>query len=280
MIQTGDATLKTAPYYCGASLTEIAKTEALNYKLGDVAILFTDKGISKDDVYYKTPEEAIDLTKKALMEGSPVSIGFTLPKSFFYLKTAVWIPDPQEAFGDWKHNNHAMCVIGYDDNIAGGAFRVLNSWGTSWGDNGMVWIKYADFTRWCKIALQAFADPNSKAPEEKKEEPKPLPAPVPLPAPTPVPAPAPKPVPQPTPDPVPVPIPKPSPSPAPVDNITLSGSIEFKLNSGVDMPVNRISSRNLVVEEETAAKEDLVAYTMLNTYTSGTKFRFYLNIDK
>ena len=46
------------------------------------------------------------------------------------------------------------------------------------------------------------------------------------------------------------------------------------------MPVNRISSRNLVVEEEAAAKEDLVAYTMMNSYTSGTKFRFYMNIDK
>jgi len=52
------------------------------------------------------------------------------------------------------------------------------------------------------------------------------------------------------------------------------------LNSGDDMPVNRVSSRNLVVEEEKAAKEDLVAYTMMNSYTSGIKFRFYMNIDK
>ncbi len=260
LIKLGDATLRTAPYSCGATVTEAQRQEAANYKIADAAILFTAKGISKDDAYYKTDKEAIELTKKALTEGSPVSIGFTLPKSFFYIKTAVWTPDPQEEFGDWKHNNHAMCVIGYDDNIGGGAFRVLNSWGTDWGDKGMVWIKYADFTRWCKMALQPFASPYTKAPDEKKLEPTPVPTP--------------KPTPAPTPSPVPTPV------PTPVVNTSLGGSIEFKLNSGDDMSVNRISSRNLVVEEETAAKEDLVAYTMMNSYTSGTKFRFFMNVDK
>jgi len=274
LIKMGDATLKTAPYNCGATPSEAAKTEALNYKIADAAILFAAKGLSKDDLYYKPEQEAIDITKKALIEGSPVSISFMLPKSFFYIKTAVWNPDPQEAFGDWKHNNHAMCVIGYDDNIAGGAFRVLNSWGTNWGDNGMVWIKYADFARWCNMALQSFANPYTKAPEEKRVEPKPVPVPTPTPKPVPAPTPKPTPVPTPTPTPTPTPI------SVPVVTTSLSGSIEFKLNSGDNMPVNRISSRNLVVEEESAAKEDLVAYTMMNSYTSGTKFRFYMNIDK
>ncbi|RYZ49907.1 MAG: hypothetical protein EOP49_15200, partial [Sphingobacteriales bacterium] len=126
LIDKGDATLKTAPYGCNIAPSEHAKTEAQHYKLADAALLFTQKGISKNDVYYKEPQAAIELTKKALLEGSPVSISFLLPKSFFAIKTAIWNPDPQESFGDWKHNNHAMCVIGYDDNIAGGAFRILN----------------------------------------------------------------------------------------------------------------------------------------------------------
>jgi hypothetical protein len=142
----------------------------------------------------------------------------------------------------------------------------------------MVWIKYADFARWCKMALQPFASPYTKAPDEKKVEPTPVPTP--KPAPVPAPTPKPTPVPAPTPTPVPKPVPVPVPAPTPVVNTSLGGSIEFKLNSGDDMPVNRISSRNLVVEEETAAKEDLVAYTMMNSYTSGTKFRFFMNVDK
>jgi hypothetical protein len=255
LINKGDATLKTAPYGCNLAPSASAKNEAQNYKLADAAVLFTQKGISKNDVYYREPQAAVELTKKAILEGSPVSISFLLPKSFFAIKTAIWNPDPQESFGDWKHNNHAMCVIAYDDNIAGGAFKILNSWGTAWGDKGMVWIKYADFARWCQMALQPFASPFTKAPDEK-------PIPVPLPQPNP------------TPQPSPVPQPK------PIASVTLSGSMEFKLNTGEDMPVTRISSRNLVVEDEKAAKEDLVAYTMTTSYASGTRFRFYLNIDQ
>ena len=275
LTETGDATLRTAPYYCGAKATEIAKAEALNYKIADFAVLFTAKGISKADVYLKTDAEVLELTKKSLTEGSPVVIAYMLPLSFNKVKSEVWNPDPNENFGDWKHRMHAMSVIGYDDDIAGGAFRVLNSWGTGWGDKGLVWIKYPDFVRWCQVALQPFASPYTKVPDEKKEEPKPVP-----PAPDPKPVPVPDPKPEPVPDPKPTPPPVPDPKPTPVVFTGLSGSIEFKLNSGDDMPVNRISSRNLVVEEERAAKEDLVAYTMMESYNSGTKFRFYMNIDK
>ncbi len=171
-----------------------------------------------------------------------------------------------------------MCVIGYDDNIGGGAFRVLNSWGRAWGDGGMVWIKYADYARWCLLALQPFADPYTKVPDEKKQEPNPAPVPEPKPAPKPTPAPVP--VPSPEPAPTPKPAPSPKPTPTPVVSIALSGSIEFRTNTGEDMPVNKISTRNLMVEEDEKVKEDLVAYTMTHSYSSGTKFRFYMTIDK
>jgi hypothetical protein len=271
LINLGDATLKTTPYKCGLTITETAKSEAGNYKIADASFLFAAKGYSKEDAYLKTREEAIDLTKKALTEGSPIAVSFTLPQSFLDIKSAVWNPDSRESSVDtaWKHNKHAMCVIGYDDNMAGGAFQVLNSWGADWADKGMIWIKYNDFVSWCNYAIQPFASPYTKVPDERKEDPKPVP-----------PAPDPKPTPPPAPDPKPVPVPDPKPTPAPVVVSSLSGSIEFKLNTGEDMPVNRISSRNLVVEEEKSAKEDLVAYTMMNSYTSGTKFRFYMNIDR
>ncbi|MBK8610150.1 MAG: DUF4384 domain-containing protein [Chitinophagaceae bacterium] len=261
LIDKGDATLRTTPYKCGSTITETAKNEAVNYKIADASFLFAAKGYSKDDAYLKSKEDAIDLTKKALTEGSPVSVSFTLPQSFLDIKSAVWNPDSRESSVDtaWKHNKHAMCVIGYDDKKAGGAFQVLNSWGSDWADKGMIWIKYNDFVSWCNYAIQSFASPYTKVPDEKKEDPKPVP---------------------PAPDPKPVPAPDPKPTPAPVAVTGLSGNIEFKLNTGDDMPVTRISSRNLVVEEEKLAGEDLVAYTMMNSYTSGTKFRFYMNIDK
>jgi hypothetical protein len=38
---------------------------------------------------------------------------------------------------------HAICVVGYDD--AKRAFRVINSWGTLWGDMGYAWVDYDQF---------------------------------------------------------------------------------------------------------------------------------------
>lgn len=39
-----------------------------------------------------------------------------------------------------KLGNHAVTLIGYDDTK--GAFKVLNSWGSGFGDNGIFWITY------------------------------------------------------------------------------------------------------------------------------------------
>lgn len=265
MITGGDALLKTVPYKCGSYISTDAKNEALNYKIKDAAIVYAAKGMSKDDAYFKQPDQFVTDMKKALSEGCPISGGFHIPESFFRIKSSVWTPTPGEETKDWKHNGHAMAVVGYDDNIAGGSFRILNSWGTGWADGGLVWVKYADFTRICVLALQVFASPLTTPPVENvKPEPKPDPKP------------------QPVPDPKPQPKPEPKPQPKPVENtFTLSGNVEFKLNTGEDMPIKITSTRNLTVEDDApAAKEDLVAYTMASSYSSGTKFRFYLTVDK
>lgn len=259
MVDSGNALTKTVPYNCGSYISQQAKEEAPNYHLKDMSILFAAKGMLTVDTYVLSPQAAIEATKKALLDGSPVSTGFFLPESFFHITSDVWNTNPLDSLSDWKHKGHAMAVVGYDDNKAGGAFRVLNSWGTGWADHGFVWVRYNDFTKWCVLAMQVFGSDDTPVPDELK--PKPLPKP------------------EPKPEPVPNPKPQPSPEPKPAPIVTvLNGSVEFKLNTGEDMPVTKISSRNLVVEEETAgAKEDLVAYTMINSYNSGTKFRFYLN---
>ncbi len=49
----------------------------------------------------------------------------------------------------WRANstndvgNHAMVLVGYDDGR--NAYKVLNSWGTDWGNDGYIWIDYALF---------------------------------------------------------------------------------------------------------------------------------------
>ena len=292
---------RTVPYACGKSWSSSAETEAVKYKIADAALLF-----GKDNEVLE-PDFKVESTKKALLENTPVIIGFELPKSFQRVTSDIWNADPAEATGGWQHGKHAMVIVAYDDYKAGGAFKFMNSWGTVWGSGGYVWVKYADYTRYCLMAFQPFGDANSPLPDfiaeeapqpaprpkilpkrdedivdvdpKPKVEPKPTPQPKIEPKPQPQPKPQPKvdPKPQPKVEPKPQPQPKPTPQYDPV--FTLKGSVEFKQNTGETMSANRISTRNLVVEDEKGA-EDLSAYRMDKSYTSGTKFRFFINISE
>jgi len=95
--------------------------------------------------------EKVRKTKEALSEGYPIVIGLMMTNSFRNLNQ-VWDPSySEEIIG-----GHALCLIGYDDNKFGGAFRIINSWGNEWGDNGFCWIKYKDFGHYTKYAYQGF----------------------------------------------------------------------------------------------------------------------------
>lgn len=45
---------------------------------------------------------------------------------------------------------HCVSVIGYDDDKYGGAVQIFNSAGSSWGVNGLIWVKYTDLIFLCK----------------------------------------------------------------------------------------------------------------------------------
>ncbi len=246
----GTPFLSRLPYACGTTVTEEVLNYSTPYAIKGYNLLFAARGWSEKDIYYKEHSAAVNEIKKALTEGSPVSGAFKIPQSFKSDADGVWRPasDWQDDT-KWKHGLHAMTIVGYDDNKAGGAFRILNSWGTGWSDGGFIWMRYSDFKTSGLMAIQVFANPDTPVPEEKEK---------------------------------PEPKPKPDPKPTPVENtFELKGYVEFKLNTGDDMPIRKTTTRNLIVEDDSpVAKEDLVAYTMANTYSSGTKFRFYLNVDK
>jgi len=83
--------------------------------------------------------------KSALSNGSPCLYGIKVVSSFSdALGKDVWTPYSSESPNN-TDGNHALAVIAYDDYKYGGAFKIFNSWGSSWGNNGAIWIKYDDF---------------------------------------------------------------------------------------------------------------------------------------
>ena len=92
---------------------------------------------------YKATEyraiSSVDQMKAALANRNPVVVGIYIYPQFNNLvgPNSVYNSDDGEPSG-----GHAVTIVGYDDNRFGGAFKVINSWGTSWGDNGFFWLPY------------------------------------------------------------------------------------------------------------------------------------------
>jgi len=132
---------------CEQPTTPDLLKNAGNFKITDYAALF-DADI---DNY-----EKINSITKALAQKKPVIIGLRIRNNFYKLEDATfWHPD----LGDTTYaGGHAMVVIGYDDNLA--SFKVFNSWGTKWGKNGMIWVKYNEFAKYCKYAYIIYVGNN------------------------------------------------------------------------------------------------------------------------
>lgn len=162
MKKSGVARLSTLPYSCGASIKSDAKQEGMNFRITDYQILYS---FNETDDNLK-----INATKKALSEGYPCMLGFEVAESFYSPKGDVWKEASTDAGGTGKHSQHAMCIVGYDDKKYGGAFRVLNSWGTSWGDKGFIWIPYKDFAKYSLIVIQAYGPSAPKPGPGKPDE--------------------------------------------------------------------------------------------------------------
>lgn len=129
---------------CGKRVTPKLVSDASEFKVKDFRRLFESE----------TETGKVQLVKKSLSEKKPVIIGMQCcTESFLNARGKdVWIKSPKE--DDNPDGGHALTVVGYDDKKYGGAFELMNSWGTLWGDNGFIWVKYKDFQRYCFEAYE------------------------------------------------------------------------------------------------------------------------------
>jgi hypothetical protein len=123
---------------CNSTISQFAKNQASYYTISG---------------WEAVPKEGlVKNVKTALNNKLIVSVGVELTESFekgTAVSFGMWAPK----YGESLIGAHAMCVVGYDDNKYGGSFEVMNSWGDKYGDNGFVWIKYADFA---KLVSEAY----------------------------------------------------------------------------------------------------------------------------
>jgi len=154
MVDKGSAKKSDYDVVCASKVPDNVIQKATANKIKSFAGLFSDK----DNFEFKK-----NALKKALANSNPIIIGMKCPNSFFGAK-GFWQPkeDPNANFG-----GHAMCVIGYDDAMYGGSFEIVNSWGSGWGNEGYIWIKYADFFDFTKYAFEMIAMPTNKPATQK-----------------------------------------------------------------------------------------------------------------
>ncbi|QQS28608.1 MAG: DUF4384 domain-containing protein [Sphingobacteriales bacterium] len=153
---------------CIRSYSKETYNKAAPYRINDFVRLYDRYG---EDLFVNK----IDKVKNAIQNHFPVVIGMAVPLSFQLTPSDLWQPLPNEfppfSFSSGT-NLHAMCIVSYDDNKYGGAFEIMNSWGTQWANKGFVWVKYSDFDKWSFAAYKLITNikPPQPTPTPKPQE--------------------------------------------------------------------------------------------------------------
>jgi len=137
---SGSSKMKDFGYDCDRKVSHSDIDNASEFKIQDYRVVAERGDKSK---FMKV--------KKSLSEHKPVLIAMNCPSSFNNAKD-LWTPEPEDFTA--SNGGHALTVIGYDDSTYGGAFQIINSWGTNWGNGGFTWVRYKDFEFFTVFAFE------------------------------------------------------------------------------------------------------------------------------
>ena len=133
-----------------------------------------------------------DDAKGQLARGNPVIIRFHTSTAFQKIRSAETLTEPAPPPDDKNVGWHFVTLVGYDDKRQ--AFRLMNSWGTGWGDHGFAWIGYDLLRTRITHAYALDVGPLRPQPVVINTPPPPPSPPVVTPPPTPVVTPEPPPI--------------------------------------------------------------------------------------
>lgn len=159
MIANGVANMATTPYTnlgdCSASPSSSENTNASDYKIES----------------YRQVNVEIETLKQYLAQNRALSFGAKLGENFMAWNSSDVIYDDTDTYHG-QHAYHAMTLCGYDDSKGNnGAFRVVNTWGTGWGDGGYIWVDYnffvsGDFAFCAFAATNVFSNPDTNGDDQ------------------------------------------------------------------------------------------------------------------
>lgn len=249
MYQKGNLKLRDFPYLCEKLPNYNDHAKASAYKIAD-AIRLTP---SNFPFTVADKKQIKNLMRNALLANSPIVIGMQVYSSFTKFGN-VWNGQQDEILG-----GHAMCIIGYDDNKYGGAFEIMNSWGSNWGDGGFIWVKYEDLLNNTPEIYQMIGN------DRPLPEPKPQPKPVVI-------EPKPKPV-EPKPQPKPVVV---EPNPIIEPQPDMVGSIRLVKEDRQEITLIRgAGMRDFDIEEI-----EKPVYQSAKPIKTGDRFRIYFKAER
>jgi len=103
-----------------------------------------------------TTDQNILSVKNSIANYHPVVFSMQTPNSFVRIgDDGLFLPSELDKENRDLLPGHGLTIVGYDDNQFGGAFRVVNSWGENWGNEGYCWITYDDFNTF-QMAAYSF----------------------------------------------------------------------------------------------------------------------------
>ncbi|WP_138995104.1 C1 family peptidase [Larkinella sp. C7] len=143
---------------CSQTDTRKFRTMAMRYRVAE-----SQRFLRLDDPV----SEKVSKLKNVLAEGLPVVVSILMTPSFDQLNQEVWQPGQEDLTllankqkqlqtKGQSGMGHALCILGYDDEQFGGAFRIVNSRGPGWGKQGFCWIRYADLATFTRYGVQLY----------------------------------------------------------------------------------------------------------------------------
>lgn len=168
LVSRGVAPLSSVPYEslsdCSDDPQSSWTSTAANYKIDNYRQIITSG----------TDQEKVDEIKYYLDQERPVVIGAQLGEYFMAWDDESVISYDTDTYNG-QHAYHAMIVSGYDNSKGeDGAFRVVNSWGTTWGNDGYIWVAYdffiADFCFAAYVATDIQSNPDDDDDEVVDDE--------------------------------------------------------------------------------------------------------------